>query len=287
MSSTSLSDSYSTISDECKRLLTLLHPNIIQFLGISLNPKLPMIITESMLTNVTDCIAKYGKWPEELCFSVLHDVALALYFLHESNPPILCLELTSHAVALSKDMRAKLFNPSVSRIIKASTSQKERMRADSYSTHDYRPPDAYHNVRNPQYDIFSYGILMIHIMCGEWPIAGPYRAFDKPELIIICEFQRRAQYIQKIKEIYDKNTSIRLCELIEVCLSDNHTDRPSTPVVLEKLDFIVSTSKSEFQTSKIILMKKISDAENERMKALRKNESENQTTLPIPHKVNG
>ena len=81
---------------ECELLCQIRHPNIVQFLGVYFKEgvKLPIIVMELLPTNLTACIELYGILPKEISYSVLHDVALGLHYLHSQSPPI-CLLYTS------------------------------------------------------------------------------------------------------------------------------------------------------------------------------------------------
>ena len=67
------------------------HPNIVQFLGVYFQQRVqtPILVMEFLPTNLTSCIEKYGILPKEISFSILHDVALGLYYLHSRSPPII------------------------------------------------------------------------------------------------------------------------------------------------------------------------------------------------------
>ena len=76
---------------ECALLARLRHPNIVQFLGVHYDKgsDVPTLVTECMHTSLNACINRHGVLPDEVAFSILHDIALAL---HLSS-----WELTTHA----------------------------------------------------------------------------------------------------------------------------------------------------------------------------------------------
>ena len=76
--------------EECQLLSQVCHPNIVQFLGVYFQQKVqtPILVLEFLPTNFTSCIEQYGILPREMSYSILHDVALALCYLHSQTPPI-------------------------------------------------------------------------------------------------------------------------------------------------------------------------------------------------------
>ena len=82
--------------EECRLLSKLRHPNIVQFLGVFFQQKgqMPMLVMEFLPTNLTTYIEQYGIIPEEISYSILHDVALGLCYLHSQTPHIIHRDLS-------------------------------------------------------------------------------------------------------------------------------------------------------------------------------------------------
>ena len=221
--------------EECHLLSQVHHPNIVQFLGIYFeNEKVqvPFLVMEYLPTNLTSCIEKYGGiLPKEISYSILHDVALGLLYLHNQAPPILHRDLSSNNVLLTPNMAAKISDLGMARILDLSPLQISRM-TQAPGTLAYMPPEVL--VANPNYDtsvdVFSYGILMIHIFSGRWPDPQiePIRT-EGDKLIPVSEAERRAVYLQIIG---DNNP---LMDLILRCLNNNPQLRPPTSEITQQL----------------------------------------------------
>ena len=84
--------------EECRLLSQVRHPNIIQFLGVYFQPRVraPILVMEFLPTNLTSCIEQHGILPKEISYSILHDVALGLCYLHSQTPPIIHRDLSSN-----------------------------------------------------------------------------------------------------------------------------------------------------------------------------------------------
>ena len=100
----------------------------------------------------------------------------------------------------------------------------------------YMPPEVM--VEKPMYDTsidkFSYGILMIHIFSGKWPIpqVGQIRT-EGEKLIPVTEAERRQPFLKAIGDHHP------LMELILRCINNNPEMRPLTSEIVEKLAKIV------------------------------------------------
>ena len=188
--------------EECHLLSQVRHPNIVQFLGIhfQLGAQAPILVMEFLPMNLTTCVDQYGLLPVDISYSILHDVALGLCYLHNRIPSIIHRDLSSNNVLLCSDMKAKISDLGVARILNFTPLQISRM-TQTPGTPTYMPPEVM--VANPKYDktvdIFSYGILIIHIFSGSWPEPqiGPSQIIAG-KLIPVTEAERRTQYLQAI-----------------------------------------------------------------------------------------
>ena len=70
--------------EECHLLSQVRHPNIVRFLGVHFERGVyaPILVMEFPPMNLTTCIDQYSTLPEEISYSILHDVALGLCYLH-------------------------------------------------------------------------------------------------------------------------------------------------------------------------------------------------------------
>jgi len=88
-------------------------------------------------------------------------------------------------------------------------------------------------VAHPKYttkvDIFSYGVLIVHVLSGEWPIPGVAFTIDPQNsdaVVPVTEFDRRHAFIQKI------NSDHPLVSLIRQCLSNMPGHRPKAAEIV-------------------------------------------------------
>jgi serine/threonine protein kinase len=167
----------SRFEQECKLLTNLRHPHIVQFVGIWFDPEMshvPVLVMEFLPTTLAECVERYGRQiPEEITYSIFRDVALGLRYLHERPNPIIHRDLSANNVLLTSDMRAKISDLGVAKILHLDPKKMLRM-TKGPGTPSYMPPEA--TKPNPVYDtkvdIFSYGVMMVHVFSGEWPEPG-------------------------------------------------------------------------------------------------------------------
>ncbi len=229
-------------ADECQLLSQLHHPCIVQFLGVYFEQgsQLPVLMMEYLHTTLAVCIDRYGILPKEIGYGVLRDAVLGLRYIHEHSPPIIHRDLSANNVLLATNMSAKISDLGVAKILNLSPAQMGLMtQTQTPGTPSYMPPEAM--VARPKYtnkvDIFSYGVMIIHVLSGQWPIPGEVFRPDpaNPSLIVpVSEIDRRVEYLLEIDQDH------HLMGLIQQCLSNTPTARPEAAEVLRQVETVTS-----------------------------------------------
>ena len=231
--------------EECRLLSQVRHPNIVQFLGVCFQQRVqaPILVMEFLPTNLTYCIEQYGILPKEISYSILHDVALGLCYLHSQTPAIIHRDLSSNNVLLTTNMTAKISDLGVARILNLTPLQVSRM-TQTPGTPAYMPPEVM--VANPKYDTsvdeFSYGILMIHMFSGRWPEpqVGPNRTEPDGTMIPVSEAERREVFFQAIGNDHP------LMHLILKCIHNHPKSRAHASEIVERLAEMVLQFPASF-----------------------------------------
>ena len=258
---------------ECQLMSTLRHPHIVQFLGICFLPgsRLPALVMERLATNLHDLLdpetihpSPKPLFPLNLKYSVLHDVASGLAFLHERSPPVIHRDLSARNVLLNSGMVAKIADLGVARIVPRMGAAATMTKAPGASV--YMPPEALEN--RPGYgddmqskydagiDIFSYGVVVIFMLSQTFPcdlLAPNYR--EGGRLLGRTELERREMYMRIIRGQLCKTHP--LLQLIESCL-DFPECRPNIQQVLHLLEQAKALVRGEDETdSSIPLLGKV------------------------------
>ena len=229
---------------ECLLLCSLSHPNIVQYIGITFergNP-LPILVMEFVPFTLSSLLEKEGILPEDINYGILVDVSMGLCYLHGRKPTIIHRDLSANNVLLTSEMKAKIADLGTAKILNT-TPYEATSKCPGTAT--YMPPEAL--VENPKYrteiDLFSYGVLIIHVLCGKWPHPGVPKKYDKDgKLVAHSEYERRSQYIEMIG---DKPPMIGL---IRKCLSDDPTKRPKADEIFHCVQDTASQFPRQFES---------------------------------------
>lgn len=238
--------------EECHLLSQVRHPNIVQFLGVHFQrgTHIPILVMEFLPTNLSSCIEQYNILPNEISYSILCDVALGLCYLHNQSPSIVHRDLSANNVLLTADMTAKISDLGVARIINLTPQQASRM-TQNPGTPAYMPPEVM--VPEPKYDtsvdIFSYGILMIHVLSGRWPEPqeGQIRNNECGEMIPVSEAERRDVFLQRIGNDHP------LMNTIQLCIKNDPKSRPHISEIVRQTRIVSSQVSFTFPSKVEIL----------------------------------
>ena len=244
--------------EECHLLSQTRHPNIVQFLGVCFEEgsQFPILVMEFLPTNLTSCLKRYGILPDEINFSILHDVSLGLVYLHGQTPVIVHRDLSTNNVLLSTNMTAKISDLGVARILNLTPLQASRM-TETPGTPAYMPPEVM--VADPHYDtsvdVFSFGIMMIHTFTAEWPLPSIGQTRIDPAnpngLIPVTEAERREEFLQKIPPDHP------LMDLITCCLSNNAQRRPRAAEIVGRMVGVVLEHPPSFE-NRVEMLQRVS-----------------------------
>ena len=226
----------SRFEEECRLLSQVRHPNIVQFLGVYFEEgmQVPILVMDFLPVTLSSCIAKNGILLPEFSYSILYDIALGLNYLHSHVPPIIHRDLSSNNVLLTPDMKAKVSDLGVAKIVNLTPLQVSRMvhNTQAPGTPACMPPEAL--VAKPKYDrsidVFSFGVMIIHVFSGEWPEpqVEPIR-MESDRMIPVSEAERRDVFLTAIG---DKHP---MMNLIRQCVNNNPKRRPNTSEIVPQL----------------------------------------------------
>ena len=220
---------------ECLTCSKLFHPNIVQFLGIYYpkDASFPWLLMEKLDTSLTEFLktTKSDKIMLSSKFSILHDIAQGLHYLHSIN--IIHRDLSSNNILLTKMLVAKISDLGVAKIIDPSAMNTN---TQAPGTTIFMPPEALS--LKPRYgkpvDIFSFGCVSLHLMTHEFPIplSETYIDDETGNKIALYETERREPYLKKVHH------PPMLKKLILDCLSDLPKKRPSAMSLIEDIQTI-------------------------------------------------
>lgn len=233
-------DILSKFEKECHLLSNLRHPYIVQFLGVYIEKAsgTPVIVMEYLPTSLSNLVKTKPTIPRYLQISILYNVALGLAYLHGHSPPIIHRDLTANNVLLTSNMVAKIADLGVARILDL-TPKRVMQLTQAPGTAAYMPPEAL--AQNPSYnakmDVFSFGVLSLHLVSQVWPIpTEPVRVLPNGKLHPISEIERRKAQFDLM------GMDHCLFQLTTQCLQNDSHQRPD----ITKIVFTLETLQSKF-----------------------------------------
>ena len=223
----------------------------------------PLLVMEFLSKNLASYLEEQSQLPQEISYSILHDVALGLYHLHSQTPPIIHRDLTANNILLASNMTAKISDLGVAKILNLTPLQRSRM-TQTPGTPVYMPPEVM--IANPKYntsvDEFSYGILMIHVFSGKWPEPQVGQTLiEADKLIPVTEAERREVFLQTIGNDHP------LTNLILRCISNDPKHRAHASEIVDQLTEMVVKFPAPF-IDQLEMLKHI-EAQEEEKRALR------------------
>ena len=226
---------------ECLHCSALNHPNIVRFMGVYYPKKsstIPVMIMELMDESLRGYIDKLPKnvWMKK--GSILLDVAEGLSYLHVQKPAVVHRDLSPNNVLLKADEGevpvAKIADLGVAKMIKADNKKTKSMLTTIPGTADFMPPECFEDepVYGVPLDSFSYGGIMLFVATHQWPtpIAQVKRDPVTKQSVVRTEVERRQKYLDEMTGYAEW-----LKTLVESCLSDDPSERPTMPAVSKQL----------------------------------------------------
>ena len=206
---------------ECFLLSRMRHPNIVQFMGVHYPDQNPLdltLIMEFLPMDLQNSLQNYVNLPLPIKLSILLDVSYGLLHLH--NASIIHRDLSAANVLLTPDMRAKVADLGVSKIIDVNVSKMTKVPGAIA----YMSPEALADT--PRYsielDVFSFGVLALFVANQvfpkySWALPSPEAMEGKS-----TEIHRRKMWIDMM------GVEHCLYPVVIQCLQDEAGRRPTT-----------------------------------------------------------
>ena len=223
--------------NEYEFLTSLRHPNIVLFLGFSMDQdtNFPILLMELMDESLTWFLESgLEPLPFHIEVNICHDVAMALSFLHSNG--IIHKNLSSNNVLMIGNVRAKITDFSMGKLWNTSTNQGTLSKHPSCSV--YMPPEGDTNYSN-KLDCFSFGVLSIQILTGHYPQpSDPFQVVEvKNQQLRVPERERRKCHLDLISSDH------LILPLALNCIQDKEVNRPLSSAICARLLDIKKSSQ--------------------------------------------
>ena len=195
-------------SREMSIAATVLHPNLVQFIGASLEGD-PIILMELMSTSLRAELEKHSLSPDHIT-SISLDVARALLYLHSMQPDaIIHRDVSSANILLNP-------GPNNSLVAKVSdygsANYLQQVATKGPGNPAYAAPEASSPAQqSTKMDVFSFGVLQLEMWTNQFP-----------------EQRMREALLQSLQR-----DNIR--KLVQSCLRKDQLERPTMTDILKNL----------------------------------------------------
>ena len=266
--------------EECRLLSKVRHPNVVLYLGTYSDPEtnLPVLLMElcdDSLTKFLEASPPGVPLAYHTELDVVHDVALALVYLHSNQ--VIHRDLTSNNVLMMVGVRAKVTDFGMSKL--ASVNPRMTPLTQCPGNLLYMSPEALDEA--PSYtkklDVFSLGVLVVQILTRQFPnptarfkvmdVSHDPRFSSKTVNEPVMETERRREHLDLIHDSHPlkdfalkclnnvdkaRPTALELCSMIE--------DMKQSRQYRESVDFSLSDKfgdgKSTLSRARINLLRR-------------------------------
>lgn len=217
------------------------HPNLLELVGYSLDPRAPCLVYYYMekgsLANVL-ASPEASSIPWDIRLRLSDDISKGLVFLHTaSDKPLIHRDLKSANVLLTNDYQAKIGDFGLARLGSEHSNsivQTNRLQG----TMGYISPEAARGNISTKTDVFSYGVLMLELLTN-LSAFDPNRGYQNQSLVGLIErkLQSDAGSLNVIctKGVkWPRKVAKEFMEIAQSCFEEYNT-RPTAPDILQKV----------------------------------------------------
>ncbi|OXB75917.1 UNVERIFIED_CONTAM: hypothetical protein H355_012885 [Colinus virginianus] len=165
--------SVNCLMDEATKMEKIKFQHIVTIYGVCNSPL--GIVMEYMARGSLEKILPTHKMSWQLKFRVIHEMGLAMNFLHSMTPPLLHLDLKPGNILLDGNMHVKISDFGLSKWMEQSSRMQYIESSALRGTLSYIPPEMFlQNTKPPgiKYDVYSFGIVIWEVLMQKKPYAG-------------------------------------------------------------------------------------------------------------------
>ncbi|XP_041995221.1 integrin-linked protein kinase 1-like isoform X1 [Salvia splendens] len=224
--------------DELSLLLSIRHPNVVQFIGAVTQSSPMMIVTEYLPKgDLHEYLKRKGSLKPAKAIRLAMDIARGMNYLHERRPgAIIHRNLEPSNILRDDSGHLKVADFGISKLLKVAKSVKEERplpcQDSTLLTGRYLAPEVFRNQDyDTKVDVFSFALILQELIEG----CPPFSTKQEHEVPKSCVAKERPPFKAPMK-LYANG----LKELIEECWSENPADRPTFRQIIPRLEGIHS-----------------------------------------------
>ena len=245
---------------EAATLINISHPSIVRVFGLTSWNEFCGIVMEEVTGGTLEDLL-FGKkdysisW--NVCLKFFAEIANALDYLHNQDPPLVHRDLKPQNVLLmADDLTVKLAGFGSVTIAQATkTMSSFQIKSNKQYTPLYCAPELLKNIeiRNCSSDIYSYALIGYEIITRHQVFIHPGINYDliiyqikhdglKPNMNIVNEIEKHLD-----ENIHDKTIFIQLKSIMEKCWNYDANERPATLEIINMLKPLLPLAYSDLK----------------------------------------
>ncbi|KAL3509057.1 hypothetical protein ACH5RR_028458 [Cinchona calisaya] len=232
---------------EVKTIGSIHHVNLVKLIGYCSEKSHRLLVYEYMANGSLDTWIFGGKQnlplPWHVRRKIILDIAKGLAYLYEDcSQKIIHFDVKPQNILLDPNFNAKVSDFGLSKLLEKDQS---RIVTKMRGTPGYLAPEWLSNIITEQVDVYSFGIVIMEIICGrknlDWSMTEENRH-------LLSLFKIKAAE-EKLHEMVDPKSEDMLIHMEEVldtmriaawCLQGNFSKRPSMSLVVKVLEGLVA-----------------------------------------------